>query len=128
MGIVEQYLLKLNTKKMRFFYAVLFLSLMSILVVFAVLWNLRQTGITLANDASCGYKEHRHTEECAELESVLICGFGEAEPTATPEPEPTATPEAEPTATPAPTLPFTIIITTQTTAGSNATVTTKLLV
>ena len=91
MGIVEQYLLKLNTKKMRFFYAVMVLSMLSLLVIFAVSWNLRQTGITLANDACCGYEEHRHTEACAE-ERILICGLEETVPTEVPEAEPIAEP------------------------------------
>ena len=74
MGIVERYLSKLNMKKQRFARHVVFLVTLSLLVVLTVSWNLRQTGIAIANDASCGMEEHRHTEECA-TEKVLICGF-----------------------------------------------------
>ena len=74
MGIVEQYLLQLNTKKQRFRRNVAFLTAMSLLVMLAVSWNLRQTGIAIANDAACGIEEHRHTEECP-TEQVLICGY-----------------------------------------------------
>ena len=62
MGIVEQYLLKLNTEKQRFRRAVAGLTVLSLLVMFAVTWNLRQTGIAMANDANCGQEEHQHTE------------------------------------------------------------------
>ena len=83
MGIVEQYLLQLNTKKQRFRRSVVFLTALSLLVVLAVSWNLRQTGIALANDASCGYEEHQHNEDCV-MEKVLVCGWGSEEPTEVP--------------------------------------------
>ena len=54
MGIVEQYLLQLNTSRRRFRRSVAFLTALSLLVVMTVFWNLRQTGITIANDACCG--------------------------------------------------------------------------
>ena len=76
MGIVEQYLLQLNTSKRRFRRSVAFLTALSLLVVLTVFWNLRQTGIAIANDACCGLEEHHHTEECI-LEKVLICGYDE---------------------------------------------------
>ena len=80
MGIVEQYLLQLNTKKQRFRRSVLFLSVLSLLVILTVSWNLRQTGIAIANDACCGYQEHQHTEACP-MEKVLICSYAsEAQP------------------------------------------------
>ena len=74
MGIVEQYLLQLNTQKQRLRRVVMFLTALSFLVVLTVSWNLRQTGVALANDACCGYVEHRHTEECV-LTKTLICGY-----------------------------------------------------
>ena len=74
MGIVEQYLKQLNTKKQRSRRFVVFLTVLSLLVMLTVAWNLRQTGIAVANDASCGREEHRHTEECTH-EKVLICGY-----------------------------------------------------
>ena len=61
MGIVERYLLKLNTKKRRFRRSVALLTALSLLVVMTVSWNLRQMGIAIANDACCGLEEHRHT-------------------------------------------------------------------
>ena len=72
MGIVEQFLLQLNTKKQRFRRAVAVLTMLSFIVVLTVAWNLRQTGITLANDASCGQEEHQHAEEECPHEKVLI--------------------------------------------------------
>ena len=79
MGIVERYLLQLNTLKRRFRWSAAFLTVLSLLVVLAVFWNLRQTGIAIANDACCGMEEHQHTEEC-NPEKVLICGMDEDEP------------------------------------------------
>ena len=76
MGFVEQYLLQLNTRKQRLRRSVVMLTVLSFLVVLGVSWNLRQTGVALANDACCGYEEHRHTEECT-MEQVLICTYGE---------------------------------------------------
>ena len=74
MGIVEQYLSQLNKKKQRFRRSAAVLTALSLLVVLSVSWNLRQVGVAIANDASCGITEHRHTEECP-TEKVLLCGF-----------------------------------------------------
>ena len=56
MGIVEQYLSQLNMKKQRFRRNVAFMTALSLLVVFAVSWNLRQTGIAIANDICKNYR------------------------------------------------------------------------
>ena len=92
MGIVEQYLLQLNTSKQRFRRRVALLLIMSLLVMLAVSWNLRQTGIAIANDACCGMEEHRHTEECI-LEKSLICGYDVMASTEEPMETPTETQE-----------------------------------
>ena len=88
MGIVEQYFSQLNTMKQRFRRSVVFLSVLSLLVIVTVSWNLRQTGIAIANDACCGYQEHQHTEECP-AEKVLICGFTSEAPSEVPSEETT---------------------------------------
>ena len=80
MGIVEQYFLQLNTLKRRFRRSIALLTVLSVLVMLTVFWNLRQTGIALANDACCGLKEHQHSMDCP-MEKVLICGFDSEEPT-----------------------------------------------
>ena len=96
MGIVEQYFSQVNMKKQRFFRNFALLTILSLLVVVAVSWNLRQTGIAIANDASCGMEEHLHTEACV-TELVLVCGSGtEAQPEE-PTEEPTEAPTEEPT-------------------------------
>ena len=77
MGIVEQYLLQLNTEKCRWRRAAAILVVLSLLVATGVSWNLRMTGITIANGATCGQEEHQHTEECL-MEKVLICGYSAA--------------------------------------------------
>ena len=63
MGIVEQYLLQLKIEKRRWRRSAVVLTALSLLVAIGVSWNLRMTGITLVNDACCGYEEHQHTEE-----------------------------------------------------------------
>ena len=73
MGIVEQYLLQLNTEKRRWRQAVSVLTVLSLVVALVTVWNLRMTGITIANSASCGYEEHQHDETCLQ-EDALVCG------------------------------------------------------
>ena len=74
MGIVEQYLLQLKSEKRRWRRAAAILTVLSLLVATGVSWNLRMTGVTIANGATCGQVEHQHTEECPMLKT-LICGY-----------------------------------------------------
>ena len=76
MRFIEQYLLQLNTEKRRWRCAVVILTALSLIVALVTVWNLRMTGVTLANDATCGYVEHQHTEECLR-DDALICGYEE---------------------------------------------------
>ena len=76
MNFIEQYLLQLNIEKRRWRCSVAILTVLSLIVALSTVWNLRMTGITIANSASCGYEEHQHIEECME-ENVLICGLSE---------------------------------------------------
>ncbi len=76
MRFVEQYLLQLHTEKRRWRCAVAIVTALSILVALVTVWNLRMTGITIANSASCGYAEHRHTEACMRG-NVPVCGLPE---------------------------------------------------
>ena len=76
MSFIEQYLLQLNTEKRRWRCAVAILTALSLIVALVTVWNLRMTGITIANSASCGYEEHQHTDDCME-ENVLICTLPE---------------------------------------------------
>ena len=73
MGIVEQYLLQLNTAKRRWRRAVAALTALSLIVALVTTWNLRMTGITIANSAGCGLEEHSHSEACMRG-GILICG------------------------------------------------------
>jgi len=76
MSFIEQYMLQLNIEKRRWRRAVVILTALSLIVALVTVWNLRMTGITIANSASCGYEEHQHIEECMQ-ENVLICGLSE---------------------------------------------------
>ena len=77
MSFIEQYLLQLNTEKRRWRRAVVILAALSLVVALVTVWNLRMTGVTIANSASCGYEEHQHTEECMAT-TTLICGYDSA--------------------------------------------------
>ena len=79
MGVVEQYLLQLKIKKRRLRRTAVVLTALSLLVATGVSWNLRMTGVALANDACCGYEEHQHTDEC--LVQNIVCGY-DVEPAA----------------------------------------------
>ena len=74
MSFIEQYMLQLNTEKRRWRCAVVVLSALSLIVALVTVWNLRMTGVTIANGATCGNEEHQHTEECLR-DDALICGY-----------------------------------------------------
>lgn len=76
MGIVERYLQKLNREKRRWRRAAAILTVLSLVVVVGVSWNLRMTGVAIANGATCGQEEHQHTELCP-IEQVLRCEYAE---------------------------------------------------
>ena len=76
MSFIEQYLLQLNTEKRRGRRAVVILTALSLIVALVTLWNLRMTGVTIANGATCRIAEHRHTEECLQ-DDAFICGYEE---------------------------------------------------
>jgi hypothetical protein len=54
MGIVEQCLLQLNNEKRRWRKMALILSVLSLIVALFTVGNLRMTGVTIANSATCG--------------------------------------------------------------------------
>ena len=72
MKIVDQYFEKLKSEKRKLWRNTVVLTALAFLVAFAVSWNLRLTGITIANEATCEKEEHTHTEQCTE--EILICG------------------------------------------------------
>ena len=76
MSFIEQYMLQLNTEKRRWRRAVAILTVLSLIVSLVTVWNLRMTGVTIANSASCGYEEHQHIEDCMQDDTV-ICGLTE---------------------------------------------------
>ena len=76
MSFIEQYLLQLNTEKRRWRRAVVILLVLSLIVALVTVWNLRMTGVTIANGATCGREEHQHTEECLQ-DDAFICGYEE---------------------------------------------------
>lgn len=71
MRVVEKYFVQYKKKKKRWRYSVTILTVLSSLVVFFISWNLRLTGITIANGATCQLEEHQHTD--CPVEKILIC-------------------------------------------------------
>lgn len=53
------------------------LLVLSVFVSSGVLWELRDTVITMVNEPLCGLEEHEHTDECYEYR--LVCGLEENE-------------------------------------------------
>ncbi len=49
--------------------------MLGMVIIIAVFWWLKLTGITMAGEACCGYVEHEHSEEC--IKRTLICGYDE---------------------------------------------------
>ncbi|MDO4754913.1 MAG: InlB B-repeat-containing protein [Parabacteroides sp.] len=75
MGIVERYLLQLKNEKRRWRRSAVILAALSLVVMVGVSWNLRITGVAMANGANCGLEEHKHTEEC--YQSAETCTYEE---------------------------------------------------
>ena len=46
------------------------LVLLSFVVTLNVFWTMRQTGLALAGDATCGIVEHTHDEACSILQCI----------------------------------------------------------
>ena len=57
------------------------ITVLSFLVILGVFWSLKLTGIGVAGDAFCGYREHEHDEEC--WQQTLVCTLEESNPTVT---------------------------------------------
>ena len=74
MSFIEQYMLQLNTQKRRWRHAVMILTALSFVVALVTVWNLRMTGVTIANGSTCGKIEHLHIDECYS-EKVLRCEY-----------------------------------------------------
>ncbi|MBO4493480.1 MAG: hypothetical protein J5724_03725, partial [Ruminococcus sp.] len=53
------------------------LLVLSVFVSSGVLWELRDTVVTMVNEPLCGFEEHEHTDECYEYR--LVCGLEENE-------------------------------------------------
>ena len=51
------------------------LLVLSVFVSSGVLWELRDTVVTMVNETLCGFEEHVHTDEC--YENTLVCGLEE---------------------------------------------------
>lgn len=53
------------------------LTVLSFCVALATLWNLRLTGITIANGATCQIEEHLHNELCYDEDGGILCSLKE---------------------------------------------------
>ena len=74
----EQLLTQLNTTNRYRQVLRQIIACLSFVVVWAVFWSLKLTGIGIAGEAFCGMEEHSHDDSC--LQTTLICTLEEAEP------------------------------------------------
>lgn len=72
---LSESLKNLKINKTRHLRATAVMLILSLIVTTDVFWTLRQTGITMAGDATCGIEEHTHDEEC--IEKTLVCALSE---------------------------------------------------
>ncbi len=66
-NVVNSFLKHMKDDKRRHLRIISVLLVLSLLVSTEVFWMLRQTGITMAGDATCGIEEHTHTDECPDI-------------------------------------------------------------
>ena len=72
LGISLKKLKRIRVRKKRM---VALLLVLSLVVSINVFWVLRQPGLTLAGDATCGIQEHTHDDTC--MTQVCICDLPE---------------------------------------------------
>ncbi len=65
-NVVNTFLKHLKEDNRRHLRVISILLVLSLFVSTGVFWTLRQTGITMAGDATCGIEEHTHTDECSD--------------------------------------------------------------
>lgn len=65
-NVLDSFLKSRKEDKKKHLRIISVLLVLSLLVSTEMFWILRQTGITMAGDATCGMEEHTHTDECPE--------------------------------------------------------------
>lgn len=75
-NIVTKYITDFMRSKAKRRRLQLVVSTLSLAVVAMVFWQLRIVGISMTDEALCGYTEHTHTAEC--LTMKLVCGLEES--------------------------------------------------
>ena len=71
----EAYMSDMHRKRTQRRRIVSMLLVLSVFVTSGVSWALRGVGLTMVNEAECGWEEHIHTDDCYERQ--LICGLEE---------------------------------------------------
>ena len=79
--ILQKYLTVLRKDRNRHMKLMGVLTVLSVMVIVAVAWQLRFVGIAKADKPSCGLEEHTHTEACIRKELICTLKEGEPEPT-----------------------------------------------
>lgn len=74
--LLKDYLDELNKKQKRRRKSAIALTLVAVMLISTVAWNLAEYGIAMTGDPKCGLEEHQHSEAC--YEDVLICGQEES--------------------------------------------------
>lgn len=74
--LLKDYLDELNKKQKRRRKSAIALTLVAVMLISTVAWNLAEYGVAMTGDPKCGLEEHQHSEAC--YEDVLICGQEES--------------------------------------------------
>ena len=76
-NVIANYLKEIARNKIKRRRMQMIVSMLSLVVVLTVFWQLRIVGISMTGEALCGKLEHTHTLECLVMQNV--CGQEEAE-------------------------------------------------
>lgn len=76
-NIVKDFLNQIKQDKHRRRKSCAVMLVLSILVASGVLWQMKITGITMTDEALCGYLQHQHTAECLGMQ--VACGLEETD-------------------------------------------------
>ncbi|MGI6095153.1 MAG: DUF7604 domain-containing protein [Lachnospiraceae bacterium] len=75
--LLKDYLDEVNKKQKQRRRSAIALTLVAVMLISTVAWNLTEYGVAMTGDPKCGLEEHTHSDAC--YEDVLICGQEESE-------------------------------------------------
>lgn len=75
--LIKDRLKTIEQRRKRYRQLVLLTAFFSVIVAGGVIWGLGRSGIAMTGEATCGMKEHEHSDKC--YEEVLVCDVAESE-------------------------------------------------